>query len=60
MIYFYCIIKNGKVYNGSIKFQEIKQTTDVNLLIDKIYDCGMFKNENVTKENSVVASISKL
>lgn len=60
MIYFYCIIKNGKVYNGSIKFQEIKQTTDVNLLIDEIYNCDMFKNENVTKENSVVASISKL
>ena len=60
MIYFYCIVKNGKVYNGSVKFQEIKQTTDVDLLIDKIYDCDMFKNENITKENSVVVSISKL
>lgn len=60
MIYFYCIMKNGKVYNGSVKFQEIKQTTDVNLLIDEIYDCDMLKNENVTKENSVVVSISKL
>jgi len=54
------MMKNGKVYNGSVKFQEIKQTTDVDLLIDKIYDCDVFKNENVTKENSIVTSISKL
>ena len=60
MIYFYCIMKNGKVSNGSVKFQEIKQTTDVNLLIDEIYDCNMFKDENITKENSIVVSISKL
>lgn len=53
-------MKNGKVFNGSVKFQEIKQTTDVNLLIDEIYDCNMFKGENITKENSVVVSISKL
>jgi hypothetical protein len=53
-------MKNGKVFNGSVKFQEIKQTTDVNLLIDEIYDCNMFKDENITKENSVVVSISKL
>lgn len=60
MIYFYCVMKNGKVFNGSVKFQEIKQTTDVNLLIDEIYDCNMLKDENITKENSVVVSISKL
>ncbi len=60
MIYFYCIFCNEKAYNGSIQYKQIKQTLDVNELVNEIYSNDSLKEMNVTKDNSVIVSLSKL
>ncbi len=57
MIYFYCIFCNGKAYNGSI---QLELMSSVDGLIDEIYNNDSLKEMNVTKDNSVIVSLSKL
>ena len=47
MIYFYCILCEGKPFNGSIQYKQVEQALDVNKLIDEIY------NNNVLKETGI-------
>jgi len=60
MVYFYCFLQNGKAFNGIVQHKRVKNTFDLNKLIDEIYNNDTYREMNITKENSVIVSLTKL
>jgi len=56
MVYFYCFLQNGKAFNGIVQHKRVKNTFDLNKLIDEIYNNDTYREMNITKENSVIVS----